>query len=201
MIIHNLTRAAYSPSGYHRFSRTELKPATLRWESQHYNHAANPTCSNNEVVKRLHFAGQFSFHTRPVPYLRFSIPQFFSFSARVKKRLTYSSLYSSIRRPAYARSTYPTTQYHLSSCNYYRHAYVQSVQSINACPPMHIQLNESERIDASGQLEMAYKVKKKNGQKRERMLRAAPLTECLSLKRRKKSYSWIISEEDTERER
>ena len=44
LIIHNLTRAAYSPNGFHKLSRPGLEPATPRWESQHSNHAATPTC-------------------------------------------------------------------------------------------------------------------------------------------------------------
>ena len=43
-IIHNLTRAAYSPNGFHKLSWPGLKPATPRWECQHSNHADNPTC-------------------------------------------------------------------------------------------------------------------------------------------------------------
>ena len=44
LIIRNLTRAAYSPNGFHKLSRPGLEPATPRWESQHSNLAATPTC-------------------------------------------------------------------------------------------------------------------------------------------------------------
>ena len=44
LILLNLTRATYSSDGFHKLSRPGLKPATLRWESQHSNHAATPTC-------------------------------------------------------------------------------------------------------------------------------------------------------------
>ena len=45
-IIHNLTRAAYLPNYFHKCLGSGLKPATPRRESQHFNHAANPTCLN-----------------------------------------------------------------------------------------------------------------------------------------------------------
>ena len=46
-IIHNLTRVAYSPNGFHKLSWPGLKPATPRSESQHPNQAATPTCFNS----------------------------------------------------------------------------------------------------------------------------------------------------------
>ena len=55
LVIHNLTRAVYSPIGFHKLSWLGLKPATPRWKSQHSNHAATPTCS----IMRVSYA-QFS---------------------------------------------------------------------------------------------------------------------------------------------
>ena len=40
-IIHNLKGAAYSPNGFHKSVWPGIKPATLRWESWHFNPVAN----------------------------------------------------------------------------------------------------------------------------------------------------------------
>ena len=59
-IIHNLTRAAYSPNGFHKLLWPGKKPATLRWESHHSNHAANPTCLRNQLARPKISSSSFS---------------------------------------------------------------------------------------------------------------------------------------------
>ena len=39
-------RGAYSSNSFHKLSWLGLKTATPRWESQHSNHAATPTCNS-----------------------------------------------------------------------------------------------------------------------------------------------------------
>ena len=42
-IIHNHSGAAYSHNTFQKLAWPGLKPATPRWESRHFDHAANPT--------------------------------------------------------------------------------------------------------------------------------------------------------------
>ena len=43
-IMHHLTGLEYVPDGLHRLSWPGIEPATLGWESRHFDPAANPTC-------------------------------------------------------------------------------------------------------------------------------------------------------------
>ena len=47
LIIHNLTRAAYSLHGFHKLSWPGLKHVTTKWECQLSNHSANLACFNS----------------------------------------------------------------------------------------------------------------------------------------------------------
>ena len=64
LIIHNLTRAAYSPNGFHKLSRPGLEPATHRWESQHSNHAATPTCFSQAAKSKVKWLEGYPQHWR-----------------------------------------------------------------------------------------------------------------------------------------